>query len=121
MNTRPMKLAVLLLALGAASCHPSAPEPPSATAATVKGDAQWAFVEVMFNIGRDGKIRDVKVSATDATPALQKKAVARVRSYIPAPEIHNRAARQTIIFHRKTGRVHPMRVEVHSSHRPDGG
>ncbi|HEY1120562.1 MAG TPA: hypothetical protein VGE67_03145 [Haloferula sp.] len=111
----------IVVGFAVVACKSAPAEAPAPATAATKAKPKWAFVEVGFQITREGKIREVKVLTSDAPEKARQQAMAYVRNYIPKPEIYNRVARQTFIYQRETGKFRPMRVEVHSSQRPDGG
>lgn len=113
--------AAIVVGSGVVACKPAPAESPAPVSEATKAEPKWAFVEVGFQITREGKIREVKVLTSDAPEKAQQQAVAYVRNYIPKPKIYNRVARQTFIYQRESGKFRPMRVEVHSSQRPDAG
>ena len=117
----PLSAAAIFAGFGMTACRSAPAEPPVTASETTKARPKWAFVEVGFQITREGKIREVKVLTSDAPEKAQQQAVAYVRNYIPKPKIYDRVARQTFIYQRETGKFRPMRVEVHSSQRPDAG
>jgi hypothetical protein len=112
----------IVAGIGMVACSPAPPPSPAPASSTTKTGPKWAFVEVGFQITGEGKIKEVKVLASDAPPAAQKQVVDFVsKNYIPRPKIYNRHARQTILFHRPTGKFRSLRLEVHSSQpREDG-
>ena len=113
--------AAIVVGFGVVACKPAPAESSAPVSETTKAQPKWAFVEVGFQISREGKIKDVKVLASDAPETARKQAVAYVSNYVPKPKIFNRLARQTFIYQRETGKFRPMRLEVHSSQRPDDG
>ena len=113
--------AAMVVGFGTVACKPAPTEPLVSASETTKARPKWAFVEVGLEITKEGKIKNVKVLKSDAPEKAQQEAVAYVRNYVPKPESYNRVARQTFIYQRETGKFRPMRLEVHSSQRPDAG